>query len=424
MTFTQKQATEWPIYANIHTMRRTLVVIFFTIFLDLLGVGMVVPVLPQLLGNPDSPVFLLGHGGDVRLGLILHGILFSVYALAQFIASPMLGQLSDRIGRRKVLAGAMLLTAVAQAGFAYAIVSLSIVLLFVTRIMAGIASGNIPVAQAVVADSTPENKRSTALGVIGAAFGLGLILGPVIGGKLMQISPATPFLVASFLAFVNCIFLFITLKETHVVKPKVDLAKFRIREAFIDIKKAFYHKTLRPIFIVYFFMQFGFAVYISFASVHLLRKFHIESSAFGAYFAFAGLCAVLAQVVVVRLVAKKHKEKTVIAPGLALNALGLIGIAISPTIFLLYISTFIFASGYGLVYANISSLLSTSGEERGTNLGYLGSVMALGLAIPPLFGGVISVSLSPQTFLLIASLFVSGASLYFYNVQRRHQKTI
>jgi DHA1 family tetracycline resistance protein-like MFS transporter len=405
------------------TMRRTLIVIFFTIFLDLLGVGIVVPVLPQLLGNPDSPVFLLDRKNGIQLGLILHGILFSVYALAQFIASPLLGQLSDKIGRRKVLAGAMLLTAISQAGFAFAISTLSIVLLFITRILAGIASGNIPVAQAVVADSTPEDKRSTALGVIGAAFGLGLILGPVIGGKLMQISPSAPFLIASLLALINCFFLYITLKETHKTKSKLNISRFRLKEAFLDIKKAFYHKTLRPVFIVYFFMQFGFAVYISFASIHLLRRFHMGDGEFGAYFAFAGLCAVLAQVVVVRLVAKKHKEKAVIAPGLALNALGLIGIAISPTIFWLYISTLIFATGYGLVYANISSLLSMSKEERGTNLGYLGSVMALGLAIPPLFGGVISVSLSPQTFLLIASLFVSGASLYFYNSQRRHLKT-
>lgn len=405
-------------------MRRTLAVIFFTIFLDLLGVGMVVPVLPQLLGNPDSPVFLLDRKNSVQLGLILHGILFSVYSLAQFIASPMLGQLSDRIGRRKVLAGAMLLTAIAQAGFAFSISAASIVFLFITRIFAGIASGNIPVAQAVVADSTPDDKRSSALGVIGAAFGLGLILGPVIGGKLMQISPSAPFWVASLLALVNCAFLYITLEESHKTRSRIDLTRIRFKEAFIDIKKAFQHKTLRPIFIVYFFMQFGFAVYMSFASVHLLRRFHIGDGEFGAYFAFAGLCAVLAQVVVVRLVAKRHKEKAVIAPGLALNALGLIGIAISPSIFSLYLSTFIFASGYGLVYANISSLLSMNKEERGTNLGYLGSVMALGLAIPPLFGGVISVSLSPQTFLLMASLFVSGASLYFYNVQRRHQKTI
>lgn len=404
-------------------MRRTLTVIFFTIFLDLLGVGMIVPVLPQLLGNPDSPFFLLGKGGNIQLGLILHGILFSVYSLAQFIASPLLGQLSDKIGRRKVLAGAMFLTAIAQAGFAYSIASISIIFLFITRILAGVASGNIPVAQAVIADSTAEDKRSSALGVIGAAFGLGLILGPVIGGKLMQVSPATPFIIASLLAFVNCIFLYLTLNETHNIKNN-SIPKFRLKEAFIDIKKAFYHKTLRPIFIVYFFMQFGFAVYISFASVHLLRRFHLESSEFGAYFAFAGLCAVLAQVVVVRLVAKRHKEKAVIAPGLALNALGLVGIAISPTIFSLYLSTFIFASGYGLVYANISSLLSMDKEERGTNLGYLGSVMALGLAIPPLFGGVISVSLSPQSFLLMASLFVSGASLYFYNVQRKHQKAL
>lgn len=409
-------------------MRRTLAVIFFTVFIDLLGVGMVVPVLPQLLGNPESPMYLLGQGSSIKLGLILHGILFSLYSLAQFVASPVLGQLSDRIGRRKVLAGAMFLTAIAQAGFAYAISSLSIILLFLMRMIAGIASGNIPVAQAIITDTTPEEKRTSALGIVGAAFGLGLILGPYLGGKLIAIAPAAPFYVAAILAFINGIFLLITLKETHHVSKKSHepMPRLSIRTAFCEVKKAFTHHTLRPVYIIYFLMQFGFAVYLSFATVHFAQKFHISEGDLGTYFAFTGLCAVVAQVVVVRYVAKRHTEQSVIAPGLALNAFGLLGIALAPSMTALYLATFMLAVGYGLVYANVPALLSNSvdKDERGTTLGYLGSVMALGLAIPPLFGGIIAVSLSAKLVLMLAAAVVAGASLYFSRVHRLHIREV
>lgn len=408
-------------------MRRTLAVIFLTVFIDLVGVGMVVPVLPQLFGNPDSPVYMLGGGDYLKLGLILNGILFSIYSLAQFVASPLLGQLSDRIGRRKVLAGAMLITAIAQASFAYSIGAVSIILLFLARTLAGVASGNLPVAQAIIADTTPKDKRSSALGIIGAAFGLGLIFGPYLGGKLMTISPSAPFYAAAVLAFINCIFILITLKETHKVKySKKDesIPRLSIREAFIQIKRAFTHKKLKPIFIAYFFMQFGFAVYLSFASVHLLNRFHLSEEHLGGYFTFAGICAVIAQVVIVRYVAKHHNEKAVIAPSLVLNALGLMGIALAHNYFSLYLSTFIYAAGYGLVYANISALITNTSDddERGEALGYLGSVMALGLAIPPLFGGVIAVSLSPQSFLLLSAFVVLLTSIYFRKRRDRYFK--
>lgn len=408
-------------------MKRILAVIFFTVFIDLLGVGMIVPVLPQLLGNPDSPLYLLSRTGDsVKLGLILHGILFSLYAMGQFIASPLLGQLSDRIGRRRVLAGAMFLTALAQAGFAYAIGALSLLLLFVTRFIGGLASGNIPVAQAVITDAVSEEKRSSAMGIIGAAFGLGLIIGPYIGGKLIAFGPSTPFWVAAALAFVNGIFLLIALKETHVVtKPKSELPPLAIslRSAFVEVRKAFTHSSLRAVYIVYFLMQLGFAMFMSFATVYFTNRFRFTAEALGIYFAFTGVCAVVAQVLVVRHVAKRHTEKSVISPGLALNALGLLGIAIVGHVTMVYVATFILAVGYGLVHANTPALLSLHVEraERGVVLGYLGSVQALGLAIPPLVAGFIAASFSAQSVLITAAGIVAFASYYFHRHVREAQ---
>ncbi len=414
-------ATKGANRAMMTIMKRILAVIFFTVFIDLLGVGMIVPVLPQLLGNPDSPLYLLSKTGEsVKLGLILHGVLFSLYAMGQFIASPLLGQLSDRIGRRRVLASAMFVTAFAQAGFAYAIGALSLLLLFITRFIAGLASGNIPVAQAVITDAVADDKRSSSMGIIGAAFGLGLIIGPYIGGKLIVFGPSTPFWVAAALAFLNGIFLLIALQETHVVTvKKSDLPPLGIslRSAFVEVRKAFTHSSLRAVYIVYFLMQLGFAMFMSFATVYFTNRFGFTAEALGVYFAFTGFCAVVAQVIVVRYVARRHTEQSVISPGLALHALGLLGIAIVGHIPVLYFATFVLAVGYGLVHANTPALLSLRVEkaERGVVLGYLGSVQALGLAIPPLIAGFMAASFSAQSVLITASLIVAFASYYFHH---------
>jgi DHA1 family tetracycline resistance protein-like MFS transporter len=407
-------------------MNRTLAVIFFTVFIDLLGVGLVVPVLPQLLGNPDSPLYLLQHNNAASYGLILHGVLFSIYALAQFIASPVLGQLSDKYGRRKVLIASMALTGVAQAGFALSLSLSSLLFLFITRFITGIASGNIPVAQAIITDTVSEEKRSAALGIIGAAFGLGLIFGPFIGGKLIHVGPAFPFVVSACLALLNAFFIWTTLKETHHVvrsEQKVLRPRLSIRAAFDHVRDAFAHKTFRPVFVVYFLVQLGFAVYMAFATVHFAQRFKMTESGLGLYFALAGLFGVVAQLFVVRFVAKRYSERAAIIPGLALKAIGLAGVALSPTYTVLYISTFVLASGYGLVHANTPAYLSMSVEhnERGMVLGYLGSVMALGLAIPPLLAGVIAMYCSAQTTLLLAALAVGGGAIYLYFAHKHHR---
>ncbi len=406
-------------------MNRTLAVIFFTVFVDLLGVGLVVPVLPQLLGNPDSPLYLLQHNSAESYGLILHGILFSIYALAQFIASPVLGQLSDKFGRRKVLIASMALTGIAQAGFALSLSYSSLLFLFITRFITGIASGNIPVAQAIITDTVSEEKRSAALGIIGAAFGLGLIFGPFIGGRLIHIGPAVPFIASAVLALINAFFIWTTLKETHNVKQHHPhaLPRLSIRAAFDHVRDAFSHKTFRPVFVVYFLVQLGFAIYMAFATVHFAQRFKMTESGLGVYFALAGLFGVVAQLIVVRFMAKRYSERAAIVPGLALKAIGLAGVALSPTYTMLYISTFILASGYGLVHANTPAYLSMSVEqnERGAVLGYLGSVMALGLAIPPLFAGVIAMYCSAQTTLLLAAFAVAGGALYLYIAHKHHR---
>ncbi|MGZ4893714.1 MAG: MFS transporter, partial [Halobacteriota archaeon] len=188
-----------------------LFVILSIVFLDLVGVGILIPIVPVLLAGPSSPYYILPAGYTVQQGYILLGWLVAIYPLFQFLAAPILGQLSDKYGRKKVLGVSLAGTSVSYVVFAIGIITQNLPLLFVARAFDGITGGNIPVAQAVVADITPPRERAKNFGLIGAAFGLGFIIGPYIGGKLSDPSvvswfnAAVPFWFAAILAVVNIV---------------------------------------------------------------------------------------------------------------------------------------------------------------------------------------------------------------------------
>ena len=200
---------------------KVLFAVVFTIFIDLLGIGILIPVIPQLLANPASPFYLLAQGVSIKTGYIILGFLTAIFPLMQFFATPLLGELSDRFGRKPVLAISLLGTCISYILFAIGILTKNLPLLFVSRGFDGITGGNIAVAQAAIADvSTPEN-RAKNFGLMGAAFGIGFILGPYIGGKLSDpnliswFNAATPFWFAALLCFANVLSVVFLLPETH-----------------------------------------------------------------------------------------------------------------------------------------------------------------------------------------------------------------
>src|SRR5499433_3698267 len=185
--------------------RSPLVIIFITVFIDLVGFGIVIPILPLYAERM--------HASPAVIGLLL-----AVYSAMQFIFAPILGKLSDSVGRRPVLLARIVGSAI---GFLIMGLAGSLWLLFLARIIDGITGGNISTAQAYIADITPPEKRSSGMGLIGAAFGLGFIFGPAIGGLLSHISLGAPFIFASALAACNAVALFFLLPESLAAEHRL-----------------------------------------------------------------------------------------------------------------------------------------------------------------------------------------------------------
>src|SRR5713101_1963699 len=183
-------------------LRSPLFLMTLTIFIDFAGFGLILPLLP----------FWAEHLGanPTEIGLIL-----TIYALAQFILTPILGALSDRYGRKPIIVGSLLIEA-----FSFSLSGLagSFVVLLIARFLGGMGASNIGSAQAVVADVTPPEGRARGMGMIGAAIGLGFVVGPAIGGLLSPIGPAVPFMVAMSIAIVNALLVLSFLPETHQVR--------------------------------------------------------------------------------------------------------------------------------------------------------------------------------------------------------------
>jgi MFS transporter, DHA1 family, tetracycline resistance protein len=394
---------------------KTIVTIFCTIFIDLLGFGILIPILPQLFANPSSEFFILPAGISVSSGYLLLGLLVAVYPLGQFIATPILGQLSDRYGRKKILALSLLGTSLSYIVFAIGIVTKNIPLLFFARFFDGITGGNISVAQAMVADvSKPEN-RARNFGMIGAAFGLGFIFGPYLGGRLSDpgtiswFTAATPFYFAGILAFLNMLFVTFLLSETN---KNLQTGKITWTKSLHNIVDAYRMKGVNIIFLTNFLFYGGFAFFTTFFGVFLINKFGFSQGRIGDFFAYVGLWSVFTQAILTRTLAKKFSEQSIVRITLIGASVMTIAYFLPNQAWQIYLIPPFAGMCVGLSMANLTSLLSRSAPAniQGEILGINASVQALAQAIPAVLSGFIAATLAPQAPIFIAAIvmFIGG----------------
>ena len=398
-------------------------IIFFTSVLNSLGFGVLIPVIPLLLANPSSQYFMLPENFTLQQGYIIFGFLVASFSLMQFIATPILGQFSDKFGRKKILAISLAGTCISYILFAVGIIIKNIPLLFISRAFDGITGGNISVSQAVVADVTTPENRSKNFGLIGSAFGLGFILGPFLGGILSEnrlvswFSAATPFWFAAILSFINVMLVITCLAETF----KVDKFKKVIwGQSIKNIIKAYNMKKLRIPFITVFLFQSGFTFFTTFFSVFLITKFSFTQSNTGNFFAYLGIWLVLTQAFIIRLAANRFSEYKILR--FSLIFMGIFAIMyLVPSVWwgLLIVAPF-FAISNGLTQANITGLISRSvgPQVQGEVLGINASIQALANSIPAMLSGFIAASLTPSSPVIVAAAVLILSGIIFITFYR------
>ncbi len=396
-----------------------LAVIFFTVFVDLLGFGILIPVIPQLLANPHSQYFLLPNGWSVAQGYILLGFLTAIFPFMQFLATPILGQLSDRYGRKKLLAISLFGTCLSYIIFAYGIITKNILVLFLARGFDGITGGNIAVAQAAIADVTTPQTRAKNFGLVGAAFGLGFIIGPYLGGKLSDpavvswFNAATPFWFAAIISFLNVLSVIFFFPET--LKHRVAEIHIKWTQSVKNIIRAFNAKHLRPLFVTTFLFQAGLGFFITFFSVFLIHKFGFSQGNIGDFFSYAGLWIVITQLLITRKVSVRFSEAQVLRVSLIAMSMGVLLFFFPKVWWQLLIVVPFFGIPNGLNQANIPGLISRSAGVtiQGEVLGINSSLQALAQTIPPVIAGYIAANLNPEDPILVSSIVIFFAWLTF-----------
>lgn len=402
-----------------------LVIILAIIFLDVLGIGILIPVIPQLLANPASPQYLLPAGWSPNQGVFLLGVLTAVYPLAQFFASPILGQLSDKLGRRPVLITSLAGTAAGYILFALGIVWANLPLLFASRILDGLTGGNISVAQAAVADITPPDRRARNFGLMGMIFGFGFIIGPFLGGVLADsnlvswFNASTPFWFAAILSTLNVLAITLFLPETH---PQPSGEPMDWAKSIHHIVKAVTHPTLRTLFLVGFLLSSGFSFFFTLFNVYLIRRFGFGEAQIGHVFAYIGLWIALTQGLLTPVVTRKWKERQILPITLTGAGLGILLYLLPGPWWILLLVTPPFAMMNGLTMANYMALLSrfAGRESQGEVLGISASVQALAQAVPPMIAAWIASRLGVESSAWIGSLLaLSAAGVFIVGVRRQ-----
>jgi len=293
--------------------------IFVTILLDMLAAGMIIPILPKLI---ESFV-----GNDTARAARLFGLFATVWALMQFVFSPLLGSLSDRHGRRAVV-----LVSNFGLGADYVLMALapSLLWLFVGRVISGMTSASISTAFAYVADVTPPERRAAVFGRIGAAFGAGFVLGPAMGGLLGNIDPRLPFWVAAALSFANFLYGLVILPESLPVTRR---SAFRWRSAnplgALQLLRS--DRTLASLSVVNFISQLSHVVLPSTFVLYATYRYGWDTRTIGLTLAMVGICAMVVQGGAVGLIVRSLGERGALILGLCSGAVGFLIFGAAPT---------------------------------------------------------------------------------------------
>ncbi len=345
-----------------------LAIIFITVFIDLLGFGIIIPLLPFYAESFGASAFTIG-------------LLGTVFSLMQFLVAPLCGRWSDRIGRRPIIVAGLLVSCLAYIALALAD---SLTLIFVARIIGGVAGANVPAAQAYIADVTTAENRAKGMGLVGAAFGLGFIFGPAIGGVLARFGHDVPMWCAAALCLANFMAALFFLPETRRGdRTRVSMSQ---RDLF---SRALRHPGLLPLLIVFFLLSTAFSGFEVTFALFTARRFGFTAESIGWVFAFIGLVLTIVNGVLVGRIVPRFGERRIIPFAIGLTGFSLLMIPASHSVPVLFAVCGIMAVGMGFNNPSLTSAVSRLSDpsEQGGMLGLAQSLAALGRIVGPAWGG-------------------------------------
>ena len=366
--------------------RAAVLFIFVTVVLDMLAFGIVIPVLPKLVEQ-----FM--HGNTVSAARI-YGVFGMSWAVMQFVFSPLQGALSDRYGRRPVI---LLSCFGLGIDYLFMAVAPSLGWLLVGRIVSGITSSSFSTAGAYIADVTPPEKRAGAFGMLGAAFGIGFVLGPALGGLIGSVDPRLPFWFAGGLALLNAAYGLFVLPESLTPERRTPTFLWQRANPVGSLRLLRSHPDLLSLAGVNTLFQLAHYVLPSTFVLYASYRYHWDARAMGLTFALVGVCNIVVQALLVRPIVARLGERRTLLTGLTFAALGYAAFGLAPTGLLMMLSVPIFAFS-GLFGPGLQALMTSrvapneQGQLQGANTSLMGMA---GIIAPGLFTQVFAHFIEP-----------------------------
>lgn len=367
-------------------------IVFTTVLIDLIGFGIVIPLMPLYAETFGASVTEIG-------------LLTASFAFMQFLFAPVWGRLSDRVGRRPVILASLVGTAVASLIFGLAG---ALWLLFLARALDGLSGASYGAAQAYVADVTSPEERAHGMGLIGAAFGVGFVIGPAIGALFAAIDPRAPFFFAAGLAALNFALAWRRLPESR----RADSAPVTFSR-FALLKASLASRSLAPLVWLSFVGTFGFVAMEATFALLGARRFDFGLVEIGLVFTFIGVIAAIAQGGLVRPLVKRMGEWPVLRAGLVMTAASLALLAVVDELWALFPTLALLALGSGLVFPTVTTLVSKRAPEgdQGGVLGLMASTGGLARMTSPILATVLFEHVGVSTpYVLGAALFALCAA--------------